>query len=73
MAQLSVPLIQGFDDQLLIPAVQVTALLRGLGEQMIGWTAENPALDPPTVGVLATVLQEVADQIDVECIDIGTP
>ncbi|MGR4880198.1 DUF6213 family protein [Streptomyces sp. LARHCF249] len=65
----SVPLISLPGGRLLIPADEVTSLLRHLAS---GWlhsvyTGETE-LDPGTTLGLATVLMELADQIDVECI-----
>jgi hypothetical protein len=56
---------------LLVPADQVTSLLRCLAA---GWLQStdtdtgDSGLDPPTVLALAAALTEVADQIDAECI-----
>ncbi|MGR4881116.1 DUF6213 family protein [Streptomyces sp. LARHCF249] len=65
----SVPLITTTSGQLLIPADQVTSLLRRLA---VGWlhaVYESEAqLDPPTTLGLAAMLAELADRIDAECI-----
>lgn len=69
MDGLTLPIFQGLGEGLLIPAPQVTALLRALGEEWLGWAAEDGSdLDGGTTGSLVLVLREVADQIDVECI-----
>lgn len=64
-----VPLVWVMDGHLLMPAEQVTSLLRYLGA---GWLesvdAQETDLDPRTVMALARALSEIADQIDVECI-----
>ncbi|MEU9304786.1 DUF6213 family protein [Streptomyces sp. NPDC048269] len=64
-----VPLVWVVGGHLLMPAEQVTSLLRRLAA---GWLQSTDAgeadLDPGTVMALAGALSEVADQIDVECI-----
>ncbi|MFG2982274.1 DUF6213 family protein [Streptomyces sp. NPDC048258] len=64
-----VPLVWVVGGHLLMPAEQVTALMRRLAA---GWLQSTDAgetdLDPGTVMALAEVLSEIADQIDVECI-----
>ncbi|MFH7594233.1 DUF6213 family protein [Streptomyces racemochromogenes] len=64
-----VPLVSVADGGLLIPADEVTALLRRLAG---GWLQsvydEETDLDPGTTLGLAGVLVELADQIDAECI-----
>ncbi|MET9614885.1 DUF6213 family protein [Kitasatospora indigofera] len=70
MERLNVPLIRGMGEGLVIPAEQVTALLRGLADQSRHWTdVTESELDTPTVTAVASVLRNIADQIDVECID----
>ncbi|GGV23150.1 hypothetical protein GCM10010495_43240 [Kitasatospora herbaricolor] len=70
MKPLNVPLIRGIGEGLVIPAEQVTALLRGLADESRHWSDSAEAeLDPPTVEAVASVLRRIADQIDVECID----
>ncbi|MBT2407586.1 MULTISPECIES: DUF6213 family protein [unclassified Streptomyces] len=65
----SVPLVPTTGGQLLIPADQVTALLRCLAGGWLHSVYDGEAeLDPGTVLGLASVLMDVADQIDVECI-----
>lgn len=63
----SIPLV--LDGHLLIPADEVTGLLRRIAT---GWLRSTDAvetdLDPGTVQVLAGLLADLADQIDVECI-----
>lgn len=64
-----VPLISTTSGQLLIPADQVTCLLRRLAAGWLHAVYESEApLDPPTTLGLANVLAELADQIDAECI-----
>jgi hypothetical protein len=58
------------DGHLLIPADEVTSLLRSVAA---GWlestdTAGDPGLEPETVLALAGALAEIADKIDAECI-----
>ncbi|MEV7546530.1 DUF6213 family protein [Streptomyces sp. NPDC089915] len=64
-----VPLVSVADGGLLIPADEVTALLRRLAG---GWLHSvydgETYLDPGTTLGLANALVELADQIDVECI-----
>ncbi|MFD9355156.1 DUF6213 family protein [Streptomyces sp. NPDC060031] len=69
MIQVTIPLIPGGQSGPLIPADQVTALLRTIA---VDWLrsadAADPAVDRETVDSLAGVLDELADSIDVECI-----
>ncbi|MCJ1678486.1 DUF6213 family protein [Streptomyces sp. APSN-46.1] len=65
----SVPLISLPGGRLLIPADEVTALLRHLASGWLRSVSEGEIeLDPGTTLGLAGVLMELADQIDVECI-----
>ena len=64
-----IPLVSVADGQLLIPADEVTALLRRLASGWLHSVYEGETeLDPGTALGLAGVLVELADQIDVECI-----
>ncbi|MEV7616770.1 DUF6213 family protein [Streptomyces sp. NPDC089799] len=57
------------DGRLLIPAEEVTGLLRRLGTAWIRSAEETGGdLEPETVLALAGALYQVADQIDSECI-----
>lgn len=69
MIQMSIPLIPADDGALLIPADQVTDLLRRLAADWLEseHTGDMHG-DEQTVRDLASVLTELADQIDVECI-----
>ncbi|MGW0390491.1 DUF6213 family protein [Streptomyces sp. NPDC003042] len=65
----SVHLIPVAGGRLLIPADQVTSLLRRLAAGWLQSMYEGEAeLDPGTTLSLARVLVELSDQIDVECI-----
>ncbi|MFI8100579.1 DUF6213 family protein [Streptomyces sp. NPDC086023] len=69
MDNASVPLVSEPDGGLLIPAGEVTALLRRLGAGWVETVGEDETeLEPGTVMALACALCEIADQIDVECI-----
>ncbi|GAA4883764.1 DUF6213 family protein [Kitasatospora terrestris] len=69
MGRLSLPLISGLDTGLVVPAVQLTGLMRALADEWERWTEDADAgLDPGTVLALAGVLRQLSDQIDVECI-----
>lgn len=65
----SIPFVSTADGSLLIPADELTGLLRRVA---VGWLQSQAAgetdLDPRTLQALAGVLGELADQIDVECI-----
>jgi len=68
-----VTMIWGLGDGLAIPADQVTALLRHLGDEWLNWAASDESdLDPTTAATLAVVLRDLADQIDVECIGFAS-
>lgn len=65
----SVPLISLPGGRLLIPADEVTSLLRRLASGWLHAVYEGESeCDPGTTLGLAAVLVELADQIDVECI-----
>ncbi|MER7754219.1 DUF6213 family protein [Kitasatospora sp. NPDC097643] len=71
MSQVS--MIWGVGDSLVVPADQVTALLRHLGGQWQRWAeSEDSDLDPVTTARLVGALRELADQIDVECIGFAS-
>ncbi|MGW0362961.1 DUF6213 family protein [Streptomyces sp. NPDC002990] len=67
MMNVSVPLAPSPTGHLLVPADQVTGLLRRLAGEWLRTTDETD-LDPETVLALAGVLNVLADQLDVECI-----
>ncbi|WP_405981890.1 DUF6213 family protein [Streptomyces sp. NBC_00158] len=65
----SIPLVCVPDGRVLIPAEEVTGLLRHLaGEWLYAVYQGEAELDPKTTLGLAGVLMAFADQIDVECI-----
>ncbi|MEV0412609.1 DUF6213 family protein [Streptomyces sp. NPDC050448] len=69
MITVSIPLIPAPDGDLLIPAGHVTALLRSLAADWLRSTDIGEMRgDEQTVTDLSRVLNELADQIDVECI-----
>ncbi|MFE9629690.1 DUF6213 family protein [Streptomyces sp. NPDC006463] len=73
MIQVSIPLIPAADGVLLIPAGQVTELLRRLSADWLYSTDSGEMRgDPQTVLDLAGVLDQLADQIDVECIALAS-
>ncbi|MFB7462453.1 DUF6213 family protein [Streptomyces sp. NPDC056224] len=73
MIQVSIPLIPAADGVLLIPADHVTELLRRLAADWLYSTDSGEMSgDPRTVLDLAGVLDQVADQIDVECIGLAS-
>jgi len=54
---------------LLLPAEQLTGLLRKIAEVWLESDDDlDPGLDPETVSSLAAQLSEIADKIDTECI-----
>ncbi|MFD5148286.1 DUF6213 family protein [Streptomyces sp. NPDC058401] len=73
MIQISIPLIPADDGALLIPADHVTGLMRRLATDWLEseHTGEMRG-DEQTVRDLASVLTELADQIDVECIGFAS-
>ncbi|MFF5703263.1 DUF6213 family protein [Streptomyces sp. NPDC012794] len=65
----SIPLISVPDGRVLIPADEVTALLRYVAGEWLHTVSRGGAeLDPGTTLRLAGLLTAYADQIDVECI-----
>ncbi|MFJ4681607.1 MULTISPECIES: DUF6213 family protein [unclassified Kitasatospora] len=73
MERLSVPVICGLSGGLAIPALQVVELLRALPGEWEEWAArEDSWLDPATTGALADLVRQLADQIDLACIEIAS-
>ncbi|WP_063830770.1 DUF6213 family protein [Kitasatospora phosalacinea] len=73
MGQLSVPVICGLSGGLAIPALQVVELLRALPEEWEEWAGRpDSGLDPETTGTLAGLVRQLADQIDLACIEIAS-
>lgn len=69
MIQMTIPLVPAAQGGPLIPADQVTALLRRIAADWLQSTESGElTADPQTVEHLAGVLGELADSIDVECI-----
>lgn len=69
MIQMSIPLIPADDGVLLVPADDVTGLLRSLAADWLESEHSGEMRgDEQTVLDLASVLTGLADQIDVECI-----
>ncbi|MFG2910884.1 DUF6213 family protein [Kitasatospora sp. NPDC048286] len=67
--QFRLPVRHDQDGTLVVPADYVTALLRGIAatwqERAVGGV---PGMDPATITGLGTVLEYLADQLDVQCI-----
>ncbi|BAJ26583.1 MULTISPECIES: DUF6213 family protein [Kitasatospora] len=73
MGRLSVPVICGLSGGLAIPALQVVELLRALPEEWQEWAdCEGSGLDPATTGTLADLVRQLADRIDLACIEIAS-
>lgn len=73
MGQLNVPVICGLSGGLAIPAQQVVELLRALPEEWEDWAGrDDSGLDLPTTGALADLVRQLADQIDLACIEIAS-
>ncbi|UQX04246.1 DUF6213 family protein [Streptomyces sp. RerS4] len=69
MIQVTIPLIPTSQGGPLIPADEVTTLLRQIAADWLDALETDPAeADPRTVRELSGVLQRLADGIDVECI-----
>ncbi|MFJ1792730.1 DUF6213 family protein [Kitasatospora griseola] len=73
MGRLSVPVICGLSGDLAIPAQQVVELLRALPKEWQEWAdRDDNRLDPVTTAVLADLIRQLADQIDLACIEIAS-
>ncbi|GGQ67940.1 DUF6213 family protein [Kitasatospora griseola] len=73
MGRLSVPVICGLSGDLAIPAQQVVELLRALPKEWQEWAdRDDNRLDPVTTAVLADLVRQLADQIDLACIEIAS-
>ncbi|WP_157815563.1 DUF6213 family protein [Kitasatospora sp. CB02891] len=73
MGRLSVPVICGLSGELAIPAQQVVELLRALPKEWQEWAdRDDNRLDPVTTAVLADLVRQLADQIDLACIEIAS-
>ncbi|MFE2145085.1 DUF6213 family protein [Streptomyces sp. NPDC059456] len=69
MHSFALPLIPTEEGGLLIPAEQVTALLRGVADDWASAVEDgSPEADPETVRAMTEALTQLADQIDAECI-----
>ncbi|WP_146258973.1 DUF6213 family protein [Streptomyces tateyamensis] len=70
---MSVTVVATPEDGLLVPAGQLTALLRGLGAEWLRWgTDPQLGLDQATLQALARILTDLADQVDAECIGLAS-
>ncbi|WP_435813554.1 hypothetical protein OG756_06650 [Streptomyces sp. NBC_01310] len=69
MISVSISLIPTADGQMLIPATEVTSLLRCLAADWLGSppSGEEPDI-PAAVDEAAGAMNQLADQIDAECI-----
>ncbi len=73
MGRLSVPVICGLSGDLAIPALQVVELLRALPNEWQEWAdRDDNGLDPVTTAALADLVRQLADQIDLACIEIAS-
>ncbi|MFJ5925466.1 DUF6213 family protein [Kitasatospora sp. NPDC092948] len=73
MGRLSVPVICGLSGDLAIPAQQVVELLRALPAEWQEWAErDDNVLDPVTTSALADLVRQLADQIDLACIEIAS-
>lgn len=73
MTKVSLPLVSAAGGHLLIPAAEVIELLRRITSDWLRAAGqETTRLDPATVTVLARVLDDLADQLDVECIGFAS-
>ncbi|WP_411103190.1 DUF6213 family protein [Streptomyces sp. cmx-4-9] len=69
MRSFPIPLIPTEEGDLLIPAEQVTGLLRSVAADWASAAGfDIPEADPETVLAMAEALTQLADQIDAECI-----
>ncbi|MGW2254837.1 DUF6213 family protein [Kitasatospora sp. NPDC001660] len=71
MIQVNVPVLFPHSGGVLIPAVEVTTMLRRVAIAWVGLADGEDGetdYDPDTVRALAGALAKIADQIDVECI-----
>ncbi|PJN25412.1 hypothetical protein CG736_13420 [Kitasatospora sp. CB02891] len=66
-------MICGLSGELAIPAQQVVELLRALPKEWQEWAdRDDNRLDPVTTAVLADLVRQLADQIDLACIEIAS-
>ncbi|WP_042364555.1 hypothetical protein [Streptacidiphilus neutrinimicus] len=70
MASISFPLVWRGDGQVLVPASVLSRMLREIDDQLSGWPGQGA--DQSTVEAVRTLLNEVADQIDVDCIAVAS-
>ncbi|GAA2280598.1 MULTISPECIES: DUF6213 family protein [Kitasatospora] len=62
------------DGELVIPAIAVTDMLRGIAELWETWRrSDQHRMDDETTAVLCTALERFADQLDTECIAVADP
>ncbi|WP_037604246.1 DUF6213 family protein [Streptacidiphilus rugosus] len=67
MISVDLPLVALGEGGMLIPAEQVTDLLREIAGEYRSWVESDPT-EAQSVADAALVLDRLADQIDVECI-----
>ncbi len=73
VGRLNVPVICGESGGLAIPAFQVVELLRALPGEWEEWAGrDDSGLDPETTSALADLVRQLADQIDLACIEIAS-
>ncbi|MGW4379780.1 DUF6213 family protein [Kitasatospora sp. NPDC004531] len=73
MGRLNVPVICGLSGDLAIPALQVVELLRAVPDEWVEWAErDDNRLDPVTTAALADLIRQLADQIDLACIEIAS-
>ncbi|WP_152648490.1 hypothetical protein [Streptacidiphilus anmyonensis] len=70
MVSVRVPMVWHVDGQMLVPAAVLSDLLRQVAGQLATWPDEGA--DPGTVRAVLVLLRQVADQIDVDCIEVVT-
>jgi hypothetical protein len=68
MASISFPLVWRGDGRVLVPAAVLSRMLREIEDQLVDWPEQGA--DASTVQAVRTLLCEVADQIDVDCIAV---
>lgn len=70
MGSVQFPLMWRKGGQVLVPAPALSSLLRQISEQLVTWPEEGA--DPGTVRAVRSLLGQVADQIDVDCIAVAS-
>jgi hypothetical protein len=67
VSRVTIELVCLVDGEVLVPATTLTRVLRKVAGDVSTWS--GPKVDPRTARALGTLLEGLADRIDVDCIE----